>query len=111
MVLTEGPFDLAKVSLVYPAVMASMTASLSAGKLKRLRDATCLVTFYDYGHGGDLARQRLSEWAWREHVPISHVTPSEADGDPGAMHPVSIYDLLIKLSVFTKDCLTKPHCA
>lgn len=83
VVLVEGPFDLASVRRVYPNVLASFTSGLSLAKLKRIEDAVEVFTFYDHGSGGNAARASISDFFYR--LPVSHLVPTEFQGDPGAM--------------------------
>jgi hypothetical protein len=92
VVAVEGPFDYAKVFMVYPNVAASFTSGLSMTKLKRLGDADTLITFYDHGHGGDSARESFEKYL--KKVPMVHIIPPEEDGDAGAMDPADIREAL-----------------
>lgn len=83
VVVTEGPFDAAKIMKHYPNVAASFTTGLSVDKIKRLSDSTELVTFYDYGNGGNAARSRIREVL--KGMPIVDIIPSEEDDDAGNM--------------------------
>lgn len=83
----EGPFDYAKVFMVYPNVAASFTTGLNRTKIKRLADADSLVTYYDHGNGGDKAREAI-EKTLSKH-PIVHLIPTEEEGDP-ANTPVEV---------------------
>jgi hypothetical protein len=85
VVLCEGPFDLAKIFMVYPNVCASFTSGLSRHKVKRMADADSIITFYDHGHGGDAAREAVEKYL--KGMPILHIVPDPEDGDAGAMDP------------------------
>lgn len=85
LVLVEGPFDYASTIRAYPNVVASFSAGLSQAKLQRIADAAEIVTFYDAGKGGDQARQIVGKFFAKLKVPVSHVVPQNAGGDPGSM--------------------------
>ena len=97
IVLVEGPFDYAAVWQVYPNVLASFTSGISWEKCARIGDAEEVITFYDYGKGGVAARDRLTKFF--KKVPIIHLTPSEEEGDPGAMTGDSIKKLLDEINL------------
>lgn len=92
LVAVEGPFDYAKVFMAYTNVVASFTSGLSMTKLKRLSDADSILTFYDYGHGGDAARESFEKYL--KKTPMMHIIPPEEDGDAGAM---SVSDIKLGL--------------
>lgn len=83
VVVLEGPFDLTSVFRVYQNVAASFTSGLSKEKIRRLSDASEIITFYDHGKGGDAARERLSD-VLKGH-PITHLIPTPEEDDAGAM--------------------------
>jgi 5S rRNA maturation endonuclease (ribonuclease M5) len=90
VVLTEGPFDLAKIFEVWENTVASFSSSINEGKLKKLRDVDELITFYDFGKGGDKARDTIDKRY--PQARITHVIPTEKEGDAGAMHPSLIWE-------------------
>lgn len=92
VVLVEGPFDFASVYRVYPNVVASFTSGLSITKVKRLSDAVEIVTLYDFGSGGDSARERVDQVL--KGVPVTHLIPEDAETDPGAMSLTEITEAL-----------------
>jgi 5S rRNA maturation endonuclease (ribonuclease M5) len=92
VVLCEGPFDLAKIFMVYPNVCASFTSGLSRAKVRRLADSDSIITFYDFGSGGDAAREAIDQYM--KGTPILHIIPSDEDGDAGAMRPEEIAEAL-----------------
>lgn len=92
VVLVEGPIDYAKVFEQYPNVLASFTTGLSVVKMKRVVDASSIITFYDYGSGGNSARKLLSKSLGK--VPLTHIIPTEEEGDAGAMDKNSIRSYL-----------------
>lgn len=83
VVLVEGPLDMASILRVYPNVMASFTSGLSVEKMKRISDASEIITFYDYGNGGNAARTALKKRLGK--VPMVHIIPTEEEDDAGAM--------------------------
>lgn len=83
VVVLEGPFDYASVFRVYPNVAASFTSGLSNEKVRRLSDACEIITFYDYGKGGDAARKKIREVL--KGMPIIDIIPTEEQDDAGAM--------------------------
>lgn len=81
VVMVEGPFDFTSVFRVYPNVVASFTSGLSKRKLDRLNDVEEIITFYDYGKGGDAAREAI-----RKHYKkarIVDIVPTEQEDDAG----------------------------
>jgi 5S rRNA maturation endonuclease (ribonuclease M5) len=81
LVLVEGPFDVAKVMQVYGNVVASFTAGISVTKLKRIRDASEIITFYDFGKGGEAARSKIHQVMGKKV--IADLIPTEEEDDPG----------------------------
>ncbi len=85
LVLTEGFFDLAKIYQVYPNVLASLTSMIIPAKFKRIRDIDRVITFYDFGTGGNAAREKVEKYFAKSHTIVEHIIPSEEEGDAGAM--------------------------
>lgn len=83
VVLCEGPFDLTSIFRVYQNVVASFTSGLSVEKLKRLGDASEIITFYDYGAGGEAARAKIQQVLSGAY--ITHVVPTKLEDDAGNM--------------------------
>lgn len=83
VVVVEGPFDLTSILRVYPNVAASFTSGLSKEKIRRLADATEIITFYDHGHGGDAARESLRNTL--KGYPITDIIPTAEEDDAGNM--------------------------
>lgn len=81
VVVCEGPFDLTSIKRVYPNVAASFTSGLSVEKIKRLADATEIITVYDYGKGGNAARKKIHEVL--KGYPITDIIPTEEQDDAG----------------------------
>lgn len=79
LVLTEGQFDKSQIYKAYPNVLASRSASISAAMFHRIRNARYLVTYYDVGTGGDLARQRVMELK-SKHTTVYHLNPLTHEG-------------------------------
>ena len=88
VVLCEGPFDYARIYQHYENVLASFTSGLSRTKVKRISDATEVITFYDYGNGGNAAREAIRKYL--PHYPISDIIPTQAEDDAGSMSPEQI---------------------
>lgn len=92
VVLCEGPFDYTSIMRAYQNVAASFTSGLSVAKVKRMADAAHIITFYDYGAGGDAARRRIADIL--KGVPITHIIPTEEEDDAGAMPESSVASYL-----------------
>lgn len=104
IVLVEGPFDYTAVFKEYPNVAASFTSGLSQDKLKRLGDASEIITFYDHGKGGDAARRSIAK-AYK-NLPITHIIPTPEQDDAGNMTPDEIREVLeehVKLQPFNSE--------
>lgn len=83
VVLCEGPHDYAKIFQVYENVAASFTSGLSRTKVRRMSDADTIITFYDYGKGGDAARAAIKKYLPKH--PIIDIIPTQQEDDAGAM--------------------------
>ena len=92
VVMTEGWFDIAKIFMVYPNVVGSLTSKIVPEKAKRLRDVNHIITFYDYGTGGDTARDLVRHF-WPNAI-ISDIIPTEEEKDAGKMEPGYIGELI-----------------
>jgi len=92
VVLVESVFDLAKVYPVYQNVMCGLMAGLGKKKVERLKDIPDIVTLFDYGKGGDAARNAVSKYL-KKSV-IKHLVPLEIENDPGEMSYSRIQELL-----------------
>lgn len=92
VVITEGPFDVAKIFDIYENVMASFTTGLSMEKVLRAADAGTIITFYDYGKGGNAARNTIRKYL--SGSTIVDILITEQDGDAGAMGLQELYDLI-----------------
>ena len=91
VVLVESVFDLARVYRVYRNVMCALSAGLSKEKVERVNHLRSAVTMFDWGKGGDAARDAIDKYA---EFPCVHLVPPEAAGDPGNMTLGLIDDLL-----------------
>lgn len=101
VVLLEGPFDLTSVFRVYQNVAASFTSGLSKTKVRRIADASEIITLYDHGKGGDAARERIAEVL--KGYPITHIIPTAEEDDAGNMTADQIAGYLqdhVKLNYF-----------
>lgn len=92
VVLLEGPFDYAKVYQIYKNVLGSFTSGLSKTRMKRLLDAREIVTFYDYGKGGDAARELIEDYYTK--ATVVHIIPKKEEDDAGSMSLEAIHDYL-----------------
>lgn len=82
VVLVEGPMDLLRVAHHYKNCAASFTSGLSVEKLKRIGDAQDgIITFYDYGAGGNAARAKIKKTMSK--YPVQHIIPTEEQDDAG----------------------------
>lgn len=97
VVLVEGPFDYARIYQHYTNVLASFTSGLSTTKIKRVSDATEIITFYDYGKGGEAARETIHK-VLPKH-PIVDLIPTQKEDDAGNMTPERIHSMLSKAGV------------
>ncbi len=95
VVMLEGTIDLAHVFEVYTNVVGSLTSQISVVKAKRLRDVSNIITFYDYGTGGDHGRVLVEKYWPKAH--ITHIIPTKDEGDAGAMTKEQIADVLLPL--------------
>jgi hypothetical protein len=82
VVLVESVFDLASVYRVYRNVMCPLSAGFSNSKARRIDGAVQFITLFDYGTGGDQARDRLDKSITS---PMKHLIPDKESGDPGNM--------------------------
>lgn len=101
VVLLEGPLDLTSVYRAYPNVAASFTSGLSVEKMKRMADASEIITLYDYGAGGAAARKRISEFF--KKIPVTHLIPTPDQDDAGNMSLEEICGILedhVQLELF-----------
>lgn len=89
VLLVESVFDLASVLRVYPNSMCGLSSGLSDNKLRRIEGAMNYVTLYDYGTGGDRARETISR-VLGESSHVAHAVCTEAQGDPGEMCVVEL---------------------
>jgi len=92
VVLVESVFDLASVYRVYTNVMCGLSAGLSYARVKRVSDIVELITLYDHGKGGDSARMKLSQYL--PHSNLTHLIPTELQGDPGNCNCSELSELL-----------------
>lgn len=97
LIITEGFFDLAKIHQVYPNIVAALTSKITYNKYKRLQDAEDIVTFFDFGTGGNHARDLVEEY-WTNAV-IRHIVPHQEVGDAGNMDVDDIRDILEEVGI------------
>lgn len=104
VVLVEGPFDYASVYRVYQNVAASFSAGINKDKVRRMEEASEIITFYDYGKGGEQARKRVHE-VMKGKTPVTDLVPPDDELDPGAMPVEMVAEYLqdhVKLTPFSK---------
>lgn len=94
VILCEGFFDLFRIAAVYPNVIASMTSSLTNEKMDRLKEVSQIISFYDYGTGGNFARKKLDKYFGGGDTLLGHCIPTEVEDDPGNMTPERIAEEL-----------------
>jgi len=92
VVLCESVFDFIQIRKVYRNVMCSLSCGMGKAKVDRIRGALDVVSLYDYGKGGDMARKSLHKYL--KSSTIVHLIPTKEQDDPGAMTEVEIYNLL-----------------
>lgn len=61
LVVAESVFDLARVLECYPNVISPLTATVSAKKVARLKQATRVITIFDSDMAGERARLKLTQ--------------------------------------------------
>lgn len=104
LLIVESVFDLTSCLQVYPNVMAALSAGLNSHKINRLSEFDQIVSFFDYGTGGDLARRKLGNCINRGR--LIQLVPPPQEGDPGNMSVDQVADVLnqhLKLSIFSGD--------
>lgn len=92
VILCESVFDYASIYRVYRNVACSLSAGIGRDKCKRVSSILDLITFYDYGTGGDTARKSIDKYLGHT-VPL-HIVPNEDQGDPGNMSVNELIDRL-----------------
>ncbi len=97
VVVCEGFFDVASIFPVYRNVACSFTSDIIPAKMKRLRDAAMLITFYDFGTGGNHARGIFNKFAANNNIPLYHLVPDEQTGDVGNMGPEEVREALANI--------------
>lgn len=93
VILTEGSFDYAKIYQGNQNVAAGLTTSIPDIKFKRLRDATKIVTFFDFGTGGNVARGKVDKY-FKNICSVEHILLTEEEGDAGNLDVTLIAKLL-----------------
>jgi len=89
LLVTESVFDVASIKRVYPNVVAGFSCSFSKKKTLRLADAVEIVTLFDAGHGGDIARKNMRKYLG--NTVTAQYTPKS---DAGDMTVVELQELL-----------------
>jgi hypothetical protein len=93
LVVVEGYFDMARVLPVWPNVATPLFANPSIEKMKRMAGASEIITFFDWGAGGDFGRERFQKQFGSTHL-ISHCKPPAGVKDPGACTHGQIFSAL-----------------
>ena len=92
VVITEGMFDMASIARVYPNVLASRSSEIHKDMWKRLSHASQIVTFYDFGVGGTVARKKVE--AYFKDRTVYHLIPTKEQDDAGDMSVEEVTELL-----------------
>jgi len=80
VVVTESVFDLASIYRVYQNVVAAFSCSFSRGKALRLGGSFEIITMFDSGNGGDIARGKIKDYLGP--LVLGQIIPED---DAGAM--------------------------
>lgn len=104
VLMVEAIFDMISCQRLYKNTMCSLLAGLSKDKVQRVSGIQEVITFYDYGQGGDRAREALDKYM--DPRPQVHLKPTKEQDDPGAMTATEIYEYLrghlpIDLRIYT----------
>lgn len=97
VIITEGMFDMMSIARVYPNVLASRSSEIQEGMYSRIDAAPRIVTFYDYGTGGDVCRRKIDK-RFSSHD-IVHIVPDEEEDDAGDMSVGAIKELLSQAEI------------
>jgi hypothetical protein len=92
LILVEGQFDYAKVLKHYPNVLAGLTTQMQKGKLKRILNASEIITIFDNGTGGDKGRELIT--VTFTMIPVTHVLVPSPYRDLGEMPNKKVHKLL-----------------
>lgn len=90
VLLVESVFDYASVVRVYPNVLAPLSVGMSKKKVQRIAQALNIVTLFDYGAGGNKARDTIDKYL--PDSMIVHKIPET--GDPGDMTEYGVLNIL-----------------
>lgn len=97
LVVTEGAFDALSIARCYSNVVAGLMASVSHVKMRKLWDATHIVTWYDSGKGGNEAREKMTNMGVYKGIPVTHIVPDTDAGDQSEDEVQSALDKTILL--------------
>lgn len=97
VVITEGMFDMVSIARVYPNVLASRSSEIHKDMWRRLEHASQIVTFYDYGVGGEVARKKVEHY-FKDRA-VYHLIPTKEQDDAGDMSESAIRELLEKVDL------------
>lgn len=102
IVVVEGPIDAVATSGAYTNVVAAMGSSaMMQTKLDRLSAAEKIITFFDHGPAGDIARNRIRHWCSGKRLIVDVMPPPGTDPlsgkplDPGSTPTQIIRQLLV----------------
>jgi len=90
LVVTESVFDAASIKRVYSNVVAAFSCSFSKEKALKLGDALEIITLFDTGKGGDIARANMKKYLPKV---VTHQLIPSAD-DAGDMTEDAVRDML-----------------
>ena len=92
VILTESVFDMTSIWRVYKNVICSLSCGIGLPKLNRLKGIHKLLTLYDYGKGGDRAREKISKVL--NKAGVLHLSPTEKQDDAGEMTKLELVRIL-----------------
>ncbi|KKL76483.1 hypothetical protein LCGC14_2044440 [marine sediment metagenome] len=81
VVVAESVFDLARVMEAYSNVISPLTATISAAKIKRLRNASRVITLFDGDKAGERGRIKLAQGLPTTNVKHVVLPPGTDAGD------------------------------
>lgn len=85
VIVTEGNFDYCAImSAGFWNVLGSRSTGIHSAMLKYLERADTIITYYDYGTGGDTARERITKYFHGRGHTIRHIIPDPIWDDAGA---------------------------
>ncbi len=82
VVLVEGVFDWLRTSQVYRNVLSGFGVNVTKARTKRIESALSIITLFDHGEAGDVARASVSKLM--SHARVRHLLVLNQDSDPGS---------------------------